>query len=244
MHELESEITALFAAGAAADRDRARDVFTRLRAALSAGEVRAAEPDAAAPSGWRVNAWVKQGILLGFRFGQVVDASADHGRWPFFDKDTLPLKRLRRRRGRPDRAGRIDRARRRVSRPRRRLHAADVHQHRRVRRRRDARRLARARRLVRAGRPPRAHQRRRADRRRARAGRRAPGRDRGRCARGGKLRGVRRGDREAPRGAGVGDDPDRLDPASTICRTAASSSRPADPSSFPKGPSSCPGRGP
>ncbi len=94
MHELESEIAALFAAGAAADRDQARDVFTRLRAALSAGEVRAAEPDAAAPSGWRVNAWVKQGILLGFRFGQVVDASADHGRWQFFDKDTLPLKRL------------------------------------------------------------------------------------------------------------------------------------------------------
>ena len=94
MHELESEITALFAAGAAAARDRARDMFARLRAALSAGDVRAAEPDAAAPSGWRVNAWVKQGILLGFRFGQVVDASSDHGRWPFFDKDTLPLKRL------------------------------------------------------------------------------------------------------------------------------------------------------
>ena len=67
--ELESEITALFAAGAAADREQARDVFARLRAALSAGEVRAAEPDASAPSGWRVNAWVKQGILLGFRFG-------------------------------------------------------------------------------------------------------------------------------------------------------------------------------
>ena len=94
VHELESEITAFFGAGSSADRDRARDLFARLRAALSAGEVRAAEPDAAAPSGWRVNAWVKQGILLGFRFGQVVDASADHGRWPFFDKDTLPLKRF------------------------------------------------------------------------------------------------------------------------------------------------------
>ena len=69
MNELESEITALFTAGAGADRDQARDVFARLRAALSAGDVRAAEPDAAAPSGWRVNAWVKQGILLGFRFG-------------------------------------------------------------------------------------------------------------------------------------------------------------------------------
>jgi len=41
-----------------------------------------------------VNAWVKQGILLGFRFGDTIDMSADHGRWPFYDKDTLPLKKL------------------------------------------------------------------------------------------------------------------------------------------------------
>lgn len=94
MKKLESEITALFAAGAGAAKAQARDVFGRLRAALSAGEVRAAEPDASTPSGWRVNAWVKQGILLGFRFGDVVDVSGDHGRWPFYDKDTLPLKRL------------------------------------------------------------------------------------------------------------------------------------------------------
>ncbi|MGH9313564.1 MAG: 2,3,4,5-tetrahydropyridine-2,6-dicarboxylate N-succinyltransferase, partial [Vicinamibacterales bacterium] len=45
-------------------------------------------------TGWRVNAWVKRGILLGFRFGDTVDMTVDHGRWPFFDKDTLPLKRL------------------------------------------------------------------------------------------------------------------------------------------------------
>ncbi len=37
---------------------------------------------------------MKQGILLGFRFGALADASVDGGRWPFFDKDTLPLKRL------------------------------------------------------------------------------------------------------------------------------------------------------
>jgi 2,3,4,5-tetrahydropyridine-2,6-dicarboxylate N-succinyltransferase len=91
---LGSEIGDLFAAGAAADRQRARDVFARLRAALSAGEVRAAEPDPSIPCGWRVNAWVKQGILLGFRFGDVVDMSVDHGRWPFLDKDTMPLKRF------------------------------------------------------------------------------------------------------------------------------------------------------
>jgi 2,3,4,5-tetrahydropyridine-2-carboxylate N-succinyltransferase len=94
MTTLASEIEALAAAGKEADRAAARDVFGRLRAALSAGEVRAAEPDPSAPTGWRVNTWVKQGILLGFRFGDVADVSADHGKWPFFDKDTLPLKRL------------------------------------------------------------------------------------------------------------------------------------------------------
>ena len=91
---LAEEITALVAAGASADRDAARDAFARLRDALSAGTVRAAEPDAASPIGWRVNTWVKQGILLGFRFGDTVNASMDHGRWPFYDKDTLPLKRF------------------------------------------------------------------------------------------------------------------------------------------------------
>ncbi|MBA3887764.1 MAG: 2,3,4,5-tetrahydropyridine-2,6-dicarboxylate N-succinyltransferase, partial [Acidobacteria bacterium] len=80
------------AAGAAADRGHARAVFARLRAALSSGEVRAAEPDEQAPAGWRVNAWVKQGILLGFRSGDVTDMSVDHRRLRFFDKDTLPLK--------------------------------------------------------------------------------------------------------------------------------------------------------
>jgi len=91
---LASEIETLAGEGESVDRSRARDVFARLRAALSSGDVRAAEPDAAAPAGWRVNAWVKQGILLGFRIADTVDVSMDHGRWPFFDKDTLPLKRF------------------------------------------------------------------------------------------------------------------------------------------------------
>jgi 2,3,4,5-tetrahydropyridine-2,6-dicarboxylate N-succinyltransferase len=91
---LADDIGALVAAGPAADRHQAREVFAQLRSALSNGEARAAEPDPTAPSGWRVNTWVKQGILLGFRYGDVADVSADHGRWPFFDKDTLPLKRL------------------------------------------------------------------------------------------------------------------------------------------------------
>src|SRR3989441_12766538 len=90
---LREEIATLAAQGATADRDTVRAAFVRLRGALSEGSVRAAEPDAASPTGWRVNAWVKQGILLGFRFGDTVDMSADHGRWPFYDKDTLTLKK-------------------------------------------------------------------------------------------------------------------------------------------------------
>jgi len=90
---LQDEIQQLVAEGAAANRDAARDVFARLRQALSAGQVRAAEPDSASPSGWRVNAWVKQGILLGFKFGDLVDVSMDHGKLPFYDKDTLPLRK-------------------------------------------------------------------------------------------------------------------------------------------------------
>jgi 2,3,4,5-tetrahydropyridine-2,6-dicarboxylate N-succinyltransferase len=90
---LQADIERLAAAGASADRDEARAVFARLREALSMGQVRAAEPDPSASAGWRVNTWVKVGILLGFKFGDIVDCSADHGRRPFYDKDTLPLKK-------------------------------------------------------------------------------------------------------------------------------------------------------
>ncbi len=90
---LADTIAALFAQGSQADKQQAREAFFALQKQLSAGEARAAEPDPAAPSGWRVNAWVKQGILLGFRFGDMADVSADHGRWPFYDKDTMPLKK-------------------------------------------------------------------------------------------------------------------------------------------------------
>src|SRR6187401_2357871 len=91
---LEDRIASLFAQGGSAPRHEAREVFFELRAALSAGRVRAAEPDPVSPTGWRVNVWVKQGILLGFRFGDLVDMGVGKGRWPFFDKDTLPLKQM------------------------------------------------------------------------------------------------------------------------------------------------------
>jgi 2,3,4,5-tetrahydropyridine-2-carboxylate N-succinyltransferase len=94
MIDLEREITDLFNAGDAADREAARRAFIRLRTSLTHGEVRAAEPDASRTCGWRVNPWVKQGILLGFRWGALADVSMDHGRVSFVDKDTLPLKKI------------------------------------------------------------------------------------------------------------------------------------------------------
>jgi 2,3,4,5-tetrahydropyridine-2,6-dicarboxylate N-succinyltransferase len=94
MNDLAEEIRALYELGDNADRDQARDAFSRLRGRLSEGRVRAAEPDSAIACGWRVNTWVKQGILLGFRWGVVVDASMDHGRLSFVDKDTLPLRKI------------------------------------------------------------------------------------------------------------------------------------------------------
>lgn len=91
MNPLQSTIEALAAEGAAADRTKARAVFAELKAQLEKGAVRSAEPDASTPTGWRVNTWVKQGILLGFRFGDLVDMSAG---LPFYDKDTQAVQRF------------------------------------------------------------------------------------------------------------------------------------------------------
>ncbi len=91
---LQTSIERLATAGADADRAEARAVFAEFRAALSYGRVRAATPDAEAPSGWQVNAWVKQGILVGFRCGDIDTFAAPDPEVPFLDKDTLPLKPL------------------------------------------------------------------------------------------------------------------------------------------------------
>jgi len=85
--------------------DGALSTFLELRGALEAGMLRAAEPDDAAPTGWRVNAWVKRGILLGFRIGGLKDMSvagykkqgALDGPGPqmtFIDKETYPARRF------------------------------------------------------------------------------------------------------------------------------------------------------
>jgi 2,3,4,5-tetrahydropyridine-2-carboxylate N-succinyltransferase len=91
---LRAEIERLFDENPARYSEEHHRLFQQFKEALNTGEVRAAEPDAASRSGWRVNAWVKKGILLGFRMGAIVDMSIDAARQPFFDKSTYPVKRF------------------------------------------------------------------------------------------------------------------------------------------------------
>lgn len=89
--QLEQAIEKAFAAGASAVGDpSAMDAFLALRAALERGEVRAAAPDHSSPTGWQVNAWVKRGILLGFRLGSLQEASG--AGLSFVDKHTYPAR--------------------------------------------------------------------------------------------------------------------------------------------------------
>jgi 2,3,4,5-tetrahydropyridine-2-carboxylate N-succinyltransferase len=89
---LQAEIESLFELKPACYEDQHFRLFADFKTALNEGRVRAAEPDASTRTGWRVNTWVKKGILLGFRMGGVIDMSVDSGRQPFFDKSTFPVK--------------------------------------------------------------------------------------------------------------------------------------------------------
>src|ERR687891_2961184 len=66
-----------------------RNVFEEFKSALNRGEVRAAEKEASGK--WKVNSWVKQGLLLGFRMGAISDMSMGES-FKFFDKDTYPAR--------------------------------------------------------------------------------------------------------------------------------------------------------
>jgi 2,3,4,5-tetrahydropyridine-2-carboxylate N-succinyltransferase len=89
--QLEQDIERHFSAGASAINDSAAmESFLALREALERGELRSASPDPTAPTGWRVNAWVKKGILLGFRIGILQDFPA--GALSFVDKHTYPVR--------------------------------------------------------------------------------------------------------------------------------------------------------
>jgi 2,3,4,5-tetrahydropyridine-2-carboxylate N-succinyltransferase len=67
-----------------------REVFETFKAALRNGEIRAAEKDAS--GNWQTNAWVKRGILLGFKMGKMVTMSLSGETFQFFDKETYPLR--------------------------------------------------------------------------------------------------------------------------------------------------------
>jgi len=89
--QLQKLIERYFAAGPSAIGDPAAlEVFLEFRGALERGEVRSASPDTQTPTGWRVNVWVKQGILLGFRLGALENLST--GGFSFIDKSTYPVR--------------------------------------------------------------------------------------------------------------------------------------------------------
>jgi len=93
---LHDRIEQLFAQSPEAlNRTSALQAFNELRFFLNNGEIRAAVPSSAPGNygGWLVNEWVKKGILLGFRIGETVDYSVSD-QLRFFDKGTLPLRRL------------------------------------------------------------------------------------------------------------------------------------------------------
>jgi len=89
MHQLQLDIERLYAMGPEASSDpEAVVTFVKFRDALTAGHIRAAEK---IDGRWQVNAWVKQGILLGFRLGKLAE-SGDRRVLSFVDKDTYPTR--------------------------------------------------------------------------------------------------------------------------------------------------------
>ena len=90
---LQSLIERIFLSGPDAIGDpTALEVFNQFQAALERGEIRSASPDLSSPTGWKVNIWVKQGILLGFRLGVLEDFPS--GGFSFVDKNTYPARRM------------------------------------------------------------------------------------------------------------------------------------------------------
>jgi 2,3,4,5-tetrahydropyridine-2-carboxylate N-succinyltransferase len=92
---MQTEIEDLFDNKPAAYSEEHFALFARFKDGLNRGEIRSAEPDASTYTGWRVNIWVKKGILLGMRMGTVVNMSPDPVRMPMFDKATWPVKQIK-----------------------------------------------------------------------------------------------------------------------------------------------------
>jgi 2,3,4,5-tetrahydropyridine-2,6-dicarboxylate N-succinyltransferase len=109
----ETRIANLYSQADAANADECLEAFMEVKRGLNEGRIRAAEPDPSSSTGWRVNAWVKQGILLGFRLGRTLEMSlrvpeptgrgdarssgpeplGDFG-FQFRDKHTYPLQKI------------------------------------------------------------------------------------------------------------------------------------------------------
>ncbi len=85
---LQEQITGLFTQTEFSTDDRA--IYEDFKLALRRGEIRSAEKGA--DGNWHANSWVKQGILLGFRMGKMVEMSKPTETLQFFDKDTFPLR--------------------------------------------------------------------------------------------------------------------------------------------------------
>jgi 2,3,4,5-tetrahydropyridine-2-carboxylate N-succinyltransferase len=66
------------------------EIFNEFKTELRTGRIRSAEKDA--DGNWKVNAWVKQGILAGFKMGEMVTMSMSGETFQFFDKNTYPLR--------------------------------------------------------------------------------------------------------------------------------------------------------
>lgn len=87
--DLEQRIEHAFSLGAGAVAERTSiDAFNELRDALESGALRSAEPAPGTELGWKVNSWVKRGILLGFRLGTLVEMEAGS----YVDKHTYPAR--------------------------------------------------------------------------------------------------------------------------------------------------------
>lgn len=91
---MQQQIETLFDNAPASYSASDQGLFARFKDALNEGTIRAAEPDASTASGWRVNGWVKKGILIGFRMGVLEDMSIDTARQPWFDKSTYPVRKI------------------------------------------------------------------------------------------------------------------------------------------------------
>jgi 2,3,4,5-tetrahydropyridine-2-carboxylate N-succinyltransferase len=89
---LEELIDRLFEKNPESYNHQDMEAFQEFKQALNSGAARAAEPDADDPLDWKVNSWVKRGILVGFRMGKTVDMSPPGNRFRFFDKSTYPLR--------------------------------------------------------------------------------------------------------------------------------------------------------